>query len=369
MRLTQFITSITVAIALLLSACSSPTPASTNTPEPTAPPTQTPRPSPTPPPTETPTNTPVPTNTRRPTNTATPVPQPGDVLMSDLFDNYDNHWQTFDDFNGVTKVDDGVFSIQVRQKNVFYFSNPTQSFGDVDMTFDVTLVEGSNANSMMGAQCRKRSDNYFYIFAITGNGYYTVSKFNGNGWEDLVAWTPSSAVRTGKATNTLRVICSGEALQFWINGARVVTLEDDSFPRGEIGLLAGTFQESSPNTLVTFDNLTITLPEPVTLATGGGGDPAPTAAGGATQAPQATASGNGQLIIVMCQGLETSVTIFHDGQIFRQESLHNAGTNVYDLPAGHYDVQFNTEGYYNLNLAYDITPGNSYTQYIGGETC
>ena len=290
------------------------------------------------------------------------------MLLSDTFETEANQWSILTGVKSNVEINNGELSFQVKDRNVFYFTNPTGKFTDVDLTFEATLAEGPNANSMFGGQCRKRDDSNFYLFAISGNGFYAVTKYVDDDWQHLVEWTKSSAIKTGKATNTLRLICSGEALQLWVNGVRLVTLKDSAFKTGQIGLVVGTFDETSPNSRVVFDNLSATFPEPVTLATGGGnGNPAATAVGpAATQPPAATASGNGKLIVVMCQGVETTVTIFRAGQIVQQYSLHNAGTNVYDLPPGHYDVQFNAAGYYNLNLAYDIVAGGSVTQYIGG---
>jgi hypothetical protein len=78
---------------------------------------------------------------------------------------------------------------------------------------------------------------------------------------------------------------------------------------------------------------------------------------------------SGLLRVVMCQGLETTLTVFANGAIIRQESLHNAGVNEYALPAGHYDLQFNTVGYETLNVAADIPPEGAFTWYIGYNTC
>jgi hypothetical protein len=364
------------ALALIVAtmACSlGATPEPTLTPLPTATPepTDTPKPSATPEPSATFTATPKPTNTPRPTNTATPVPQPGDVLMSDTFDNEANNWKDLAGTKARVQINNGEMSFLVRDRSVFYFTNPAGRFTDVDVTVEATLAEGTGQNSMFGGQCRKRDDSNYYLFAVTGNGYYAVVKYVKGEWQALVDWTRTSAIKTGKATNTLRYICEGQGLQFWINGVRLVTLKDTEFKNGQLGLVVGTFDATTPNTEVIFDNFSATFPEPITLATGGGGGTGGTGGGGtvATQAPVATASGTGQLIIVMCQGLEVTVTIFKDGQIVQQHSLHNAGRNVYELPPGHYDVQFNATGYYNLNLAYDIVAGAGITQYIGDSSC
>lgn len=346
-------------------------PTATPTPAPTLTPSLTPTATATPAPTDTPTPTPVPTSTPRPTATATPVPQPGDTLLADTFDENIHDWGVFTRTGVTVKVSSGALAITVTDPQMFYFSNPAGRFADVDLTVETTLVEGLNRNSFSGAQCRKKDDSNFYMAAITANGYYALVKYANDKWKPLVDWTLSSAIKTGKATNSVRLICSGQVLQVWINGVRLVTLKDKEFASGQIGVLAGTFDAANPKTIVNFDNVSATLPEAITVATGGGagGTPRATSGAAATQAPQPTASGTGQLIVVMCQGIEATVTIFHAGQIIQQYSLHNAGRNVYELPPGHYDVQFNAAGYLNLNLAYDIVAGQSITQYIGSSDC
>jgi hypothetical protein len=156
----------------------------------------------------------------------------------------------------------------------------------------------------------------------------------------------------------------------------LATVKDDELKTGSFGLMVGTFDQ--PNSTVTFDNLIVKLPQPPdTFVVAGSGGGSGNGAGGQstpapTAPPQSTApppTGNGQLIVIMCQNIDTTVTIFSGGQIVKQSSLHSTGANVYDLPAGHYDVQFNAAGYYNLNLSYDILPGQAVTQYIGGQTC
>src|SRR5574341_1721638 len=143
---------------LACSTFATPTPTPTPTFTPTSTPTNTPTSTSTPPPTATPTRTPT------PTATATPVPQPGDVVLSDAFNDNDNGWNTFGDAHAVIQIDDGVLSLQVKDKEVFYFTTPSRKVDDVDMTFDVSLVEGGNSNTLFGAICRKVNDDNFYLF-------------------------------------------------------------------------------------------------------------------------------------------------------------------------------------------------------------
>ncbi len=371
-KLNTFSFVITVVLIVSLTAC---TPAATPTPTPL--PTATSAPTDTPvPPTDT--NTPEPTNTPTktpsPTATATPVPQPGDLLLSETFDDNKNNWRTpFAASDVASGVSGGSLSINVKKGGFFFWSSPSRRLGDVDMTFESTIAKGGNSNTNFGAVCRDGGNSNFYWFGMTGDGQYIIVRSVNGKQTPLINWTRTSAVHTGKTTNTIRVICSGDKLQLTVNGRILATLKDDNLKKGAFGLAAGTFAQ--PDSTVTFDNLTVKLPQPaetfaVTGSGGGGGGgggntPAPTTPPQPTTPP----TGNGQLIIVMCQSINTTVTIFSGGQIVKQNSLTSTGVNVYDLPAGHYDVQFNAAGYYNLNLSYDILPGQVITQYIGGSAC
>lgn len=349
----SFKKTITLVVAVLMMsalACNfSATPEPTITPLPTTTPvpSQTPTATFTPPPTNTPTATPAPTRTPRPTATPTPIPQPGAVLLSDTFETEANQWGILTGAKSSLKINNGELSFQVRDRNVFYFTNPTGKFTDVDLTFEATLAEGTNANSMFGGQCRKRDDSNFYLFALTGNGFYTVTKYINDDWQPLVEWTKSSAIKTGKATNTLRLICAGEALQLWVNGVRLVTLKDSAFKTGQIGVVVGTFDETSPNTRVVFDNLSATFPEPVTLATGGG-----SGTGGSTNTPTAaTVSPATQPVVVNGQGtLQIENTIQFGVQFVlwgpsNQRINSPAGQTItVQLPAGEYGWQVFANG-------------------------
>ncbi len=321
------------------------TPAPTNTPPPTDTPTQIPTA------TKPPTSTPAPTNTAVPTRTATPVPQPGDVLLTDTFERAaDNDWGTWRDAASVSEVLGGVLSLQVREQSVFYFSYAAGRFADVDMTFTAALESGAASNTMIGGQCRVKDDSNFYLFAISGTGNYTIAKYVEDDYVSLVDWTASNAIHTGKSANTLRIICAGEVLQFWVNGVRLVTVQDDEFERGKVGLVAGTFDEAKPNSKVNFDDLTVVLPDTAALAlgetdgtgtsSGGGSTPQPTVAAVATQPP--AANGQGTLHVTNNVSFGVLIVVWGPGD-FKVDAPPNQTYSV-PLPTGTYGWQVFANG-------------------------
>lgn len=362
------------APVLALLACSgSPFAEPTATPTPTQ--TSTPTLTPTPTRTSTPTRTP--TNTNTPTPTATPTPQVGDALFSETFSQNANGWNTTSDSEAASAIGNGVLTMEVKQPDLFFWVHPDAEFSDIDLAFDAALVEGRNSNSMFGAICRYQDRNNYYLFQLTADGYYSIFRYVNNDFQAIVDWTASSAILTGKKTNTVRVICTGDMLQLAINNRVLATKKDAQFTDGSFALVAGAFSAPNSPTTYAFDNVTVRVPPPAealalppaTTGGGTGGGSTATQPPAVAQPTQPPANATGRLILIMCQDIESTITIFRDGQIIKQHSLNAAGRNVYDLPPGRYDVQFSATGYYNLNFSYDIVAGGEVVQYIGHTTC
>ena len=126
------------------------------------------------------------------------------------------------------------------------------------MTVEATQVSGPD-NNEYGVLVRMKDPERFYCFSISGDGYYLVSRYGGGSREKLTGdWATSDAVHLGAATNVLEVICQGAQMTFVVNGVQVTQVEDSDYPRGDIGLYAGTFFE--PDVEVRFDNLRVERP-------------------------------------------------------------------------------------------------------------
>ena len=297
-------------------------------------PTPTPTPTHTPTPTDTPepTSTPKPTNTPRPTNTPpptpTPVPRPGDVILREQFDDNANGWDTFDGDEAAANLADSQFELAVKVEKKIYWVVPQDfaaSLTDVDMTFDVELIEGQSNNSSFGGICRYVDNRNFYIFQISGDGLFTIQKVVDGQALALQDWKRSTAIRTGKQVNTLQIICSGKVLQFLANDTVLATVQDSTFTAGRIALVGGTF--SQPNVMVTFDNLLVRVAEEIRA------DP-PTR----TPAPS-TGGGGGFKGIRIVNRVSFSVIVAYWGPASQQVDVPAGQTVTVDAPSGSYGWQ------------------------------
>ncbi len=69
---------------------------------------------------------------------------------------------------------------------------------------------------------------------------------------------PSQAVVRGEATNHIRADCVGYLLALYVNGVSVARVRAAEWPSGDVGLIAGTYDEAG--TEIRFDNFSIIQP-------------------------------------------------------------------------------------------------------------
>jgi hypothetical protein len=72
----------------------------------------------------------------------------------------------------------------------------------------------------------------------------------------------SPHIKTGGATNRLKVVCQGPQIALYVNGHHLTTLSDDSFVEGKIGLSAAAIEYPEP-VKVAFDNLVVSAVEDI----------------------------------------------------------------------------------------------------------
>lgn len=184
---------------------------------------------------------------------------PGEQLpWSDDFSDPASGWQVESDASAEVGYHEGVMRVLVQAPNRLAWASAEREFSDFHLTVEATQVAGPDDNEY-GVLARMRDAKHFYRFSISGDGYYQVSKYDGEAWELLNGdWIPSDAIRQGAATNLLEVVCRGATLTFLVNGDELVQVEDAGYQRGDVGLYVGSFFE--PGVEVHFDNLRVEEP-------------------------------------------------------------------------------------------------------------
>lgn len=186
-------------------------------------------------------------------------PQSGNILFQDDFSDPSSGWKRATTTKGQTDYADGVYRIFVNELNLDIWSMPGGDFGDVRIEVDALKVGGERDNRF-GIVCRAVSVDSFYTFIVSSDGYYGIGKINGQSYRliGMDALQPSQAIRLGTALNRLRADCIGDRLALYVNGEKLAEVQDDEFPNGDVGLIAGSYQ--SAGTDIRFDNFVVYQP-------------------------------------------------------------------------------------------------------------
>jgi len=186
--------------------------------------------------------------------------QQGDVLFSDDFSKTSSGWDKISDELYVTDYLDGVYRILVNDTASYAWANPgNQSFTNVHIEVDATKAGGPDDNDF-GIICRSTDINHFYFAVISSDGYFGILKMQGTessilGREFL---EPSDLIIQGGATNRIRFDCVDSTLTLYINGTQVDQQTDSEYTEGNVGLIAGTYEEIGTD--MRFDNFFVYQP-------------------------------------------------------------------------------------------------------------
>lgn len=184
---------------------------------------------------------------------------PGQILFSDDFSNSNSGWDQSTDETGSTGYVDDQYRISISTPNYYYWSNPGLSYGDVIVEVEAKLESGSSQNDI-GIICRLTDNNNFYFLTISSDGYYQIAKFK-DGKEEFVGMEEygfNSDVIKENDTNLVRGECIGNELVLFANNSELARVTDSDFQQGDVGLIAGTYEE--PDMSVLFDNFKIYAP-------------------------------------------------------------------------------------------------------------
>jgi hypothetical protein len=218
--------------------------------------------------------------------------QPGEVAYVATFDHLIEDWNQYAG-RLEAQVSDGVLRLNVGDIESGPFSTTRQHFSDFDLRVQATPIDGP-LNNGYGVIFRLQdndntspSDDSYYLFLISSDGYYEVKRVIGREEKLLSGWIDTPLVNQGiGATNWLRVVANGDRFQFFVNGqplqvcvptnpegestyfrgecidgAMQDTLVDSTIPNGQLGVVALSIDE--PGVVVEFDNFLVYGPEAI----------------------------------------------------------------------------------------------------------
>lgn len=186
----------------------------------------------------------------------------GMLFKDDFNGDQDCGWRQYSQGGAVVEIADGVLSISTSQPGQIWWTNPGRDFDDVVITTTARQVSGPD-NNAYGVICRYQDENNFYIFLISGDGYYAIGKYQ-TGSDQITYLTDngqyvfSDVINQGVATNLIRATCSGNQLSLSVNGIPLTTIEDPTFVRGDVGVGVSTLEPGAA--VVHFDDFSVAAP-------------------------------------------------------------------------------------------------------------
>jgi len=188
---------------------------------------------------------------RSPTKMANNSPKSG---LTDKFDDNQNKWDLYEESGVKVAIEKSQLVMQIGKMELFW-TKPGLDITDLDITFDATVLEGAEGSTGYGAICRFQDKGNYYVFLIIDNGRYGLYKSINGKLEAITAFEESKAINIGKATNSLRVVCSGEDLQLYVNNQPLILVKDNTFSEGVFLLVGQSFDKEGNPITIAFDNL------------------------------------------------------------------------------------------------------------------
>ncbi len=189
------------------------------------------------------------------------APLGSELLYSDDFSNIFSGWTVGTsitnqgDAVGGQGYENGQYYIDVAAYNRVVYGFTNNIFQDFILEVEATLTRGLG-DSDCGVMLRYVDGYGYYRFKLSGDGKYGFDKFQYGLWTDIIPWTYSDAILTGRETNLIQIKCEGNKFTFYVNGVKLAECTDSSFGSGKIGLDAGTGLGDN-NVHANFDNLKI----------------------------------------------------------------------------------------------------------------
>ena len=195
--------------------------------------------------TETPAPTDAPAPAQTPTPTYTPIPTPTqlpNIVFEDDFSS-DTGWMLYKaDTHGFT-LKEGAYNINVKTPNGFIWSVRSLSLADLALETDAHRVEGTEAG-YYGIVCRYQSGINYYALVVSESGSYGIVKMEHGLLEFLAEGTDEEGIiHHGDRVNRVRGDCVGDTLTLYVNGEKLLEVQDGTFKDGNVGLIALTFKE------------------------------------------------------------------------------------------------------------------------------
>ncbi len=218
-----------------------------------------------------------------------PDTQAGELLYTTTFDAFNDEWD-FPSGSRKAEIVDGHMVLTLdsgKTEDGFYSLLEKRKFRDFDLRVTAQHLSGDIDNTF-GVVFRQRDLDNYYVFEISGDGYYRLKVVENNRATNITQWIESPIVQTDNGVNEIRVVGKGDTFTFYVNQQLVrlctkgdsaqptlnpltgecisneweTAFQDGTFQQGHLGLSVGNTATSDVTEpiVVAFDNLIVVGP-------------------------------------------------------------------------------------------------------------
>jgi hypothetical protein len=165
------------------------------------------------------------------------------VVLDEKFSNASRNWTTGINNNNLAleemSIENNRYTWKfTTKKPMASFSFPTMpEQSDQYISVDMQMTSDSgNGDDQAGITFRQsEADQTFYFFAVNPNGTYSLSMYDGSGWDTLIPTSDTDQLKSNQV-NHLGVSIEGSQILLEINSIVVASYEDARLPAGVAGL-------------------------------------------------------------------------------------------------------------------------------------
>ncbi len=173
----------------------------------------------------------------------------GDIFFTSTFDDDDDMldaWEQSDSEFLTREIVDGHYIITNNRVSTATTSlfDQAYTYDNATITLDAHLVDAESSASGYGIVFRYIDPENYNVFAVDGRGRYSIWVRENGEWIELrnagSAWTEHPAINSDSVNNTLTIDIFENTFTGFVNGEEVTQVQDDTIPRGGIGIYLAT---------------------------------------------------------------------------------------------------------------------------------
>jgi len=144
------------------------------------------------------------------------------------------------------------YSIKAQSGSVFSSGSVNFPVQDITLRTDASLAKAGDPNqAAYGVMCRVQNDGSGIFFAVRGDGFGSIQKWDGRTLTPLTDWVAADSINQGINANYIEGTCEGDSYTLFVNGVYVTDVQNTDFLIGKIGV--GVAPSPGSVTQVDFD--------------------------------------------------------------------------------------------------------------------